>query len=114
MYPLTTEAPGVIKILMNIPSDPNLLFKFLSDQFDSSAFQGSLNTTRFALSLFIGPKLGQDDRIKQFMRGVFRTKPRNLKYYSTWDPSPVLKQLSAYYPNTDNIILDQTDFLKNL
>lgn len=72
------------------------VLKFLSECFESGASYGTLNTTRSALSLIIGPKLGSDDRIKRFMKGVFRSKPPNPKYNVTWDPGVVLNHLAGY------------------
>lgn len=77
------------------------ILKFLSENFNSGASYGTLNTTRSALSLLIGPKIGSDDRIKRFFKGVFRLKPPMPKYNVTWDPAVVLNMLEAYYPNEE-------------
>lgn len=77
------------------------ILKFLSESFESGASYGTINTTRSALSLLISPKIGSDERIKRFMRGVYRTKPPAPKYNLTWDPGVVLTYLANLYPNED-------------
>lgn len=78
----------------------------MSESFESGASYGTINTTRSALSLLISSKIGSDERIKRFMRGVYRTKPPAPKYNFTWDPGVVLIYLASLYPNED-ISLDK-------
>lgn len=47
----------------------------------------------------MGPKVGTDDRIRRFFKGVFRSRPMKPKYTSTWDPGTVLSLLSSWFPN---------------
>ncbi|CAK1595681.1 unnamed protein product [Parnassius mnemosyne] len=75
------------------------ILKFLSERFDAGASYGTLNAARSALSLLIGPKVGCDDRLKRFFKGVFRLKPPKPKYNVTWDPGLVLDYLALQYPN---------------
>lgn len=81
-------------------SIPHVL-KFLTHCFQNGASYGTINTARSALSLLIGPKVGTDDRLKRFMKGVFRSNPPAPKYDMTWDPGLVLNYLSNYYPHED-------------
>lgn len=71
------------------------VLKFLSECFDAGASYGTINSTRSALSLILGPKIGIDDRIKRLMKGIYRSKPPNPKYSTTWDPGVVLKYLAT-------------------
>ncbi|XP_047992316.1 uncharacterized protein LOC125231019 isoform X1 [Leguminivora glycinivorella] len=75
------------------------VLKFLTERFENGASYGTINSTRSALSLLIGPRIGNDDRIKRFVKGVFRLKPPTPKYNITWDPSIVLNYLKGLYPN---------------
>lgn len=75
------------------------ILTFLTTHFNSGASYGTLNSFRSALSLLMGPKVGMDDRIKRFFRGVFRTRPMKPKYSTTWDPGTVLSLLSSWFPN---------------
>lgn len=75
------------------------VLKFLTDRFEAGASYGTVNCTRSALSLIIGPRIGEDDRIKRFIKGVFRLKPPAPKYNVTWDPAIVLNYLKGLYPN---------------
>lgn len=77
------------------------ILQFMNERFQNGASHGTLNTTRSALSLLIGPRIGADDRIKRFMKGVFRSKPPLPKYNVTWDPSAVLDYLATLYPNEE-------------
>lgn len=77
------------------------ILKFLSERFNAGSSYGTINSTRSALSLLIGPRVGNDDRIKRFIKGVFRSKPPTPKYNVTWDPSQVLNYLALCYPNED-------------
>jgi site-specific recombinase XerD len=69
------------------------ILKFLSECFETGASYGTLNSSRSALSLILGPKIGTDDRIKRLMKGIYRSKPPKPKYNSTWDPGVVLNYL---------------------
>lgn len=71
------------------------ILTFLSKQFDEGASYGTLNSCRSALSLVLGPKIGTDDRIKRFLKGVYRSKPPKPKYNYTWNPAIVLNYLST-------------------
>lgn len=75
------------------------VLKFLTERFESGASYGTINSTRSALSLLIGPRIGSDDRIKRFVKGVFRLKPPTPKYNITWDPGVVLNYIKGWYPN---------------
>ena len=75
---------------------------FLELQFRNGASYSTLNTSRSALSLLLShpndQNLGEDPRIKRFMKGVFRICPVFPKYKTTWDPHPVLDFLKSLYP----------------
>lgn len=50
------------------------------------------------MSLLLGKTL-DDEKIKRFMKGVFRLRPTAPKYNLTWDPSIVLNFLAQKWPN---------------
>jgi site-specific recombinase XerD len=79
-------------------SVPNIL-TFLTDRFNLGASYGTLNSFRSALSLLIDPKIGSDDSLKRFFKGVFKIKPTKPKYRTTWDPTIILSMLSQWFPN---------------
>lgn len=66
--------------------------------FDSGAKYGTINSHKSALSLLLG-KVLDDDRIKRFMKGVYRMRPLNPKYHVTWNPNIVLNFLAQKWPN---------------
>lgn len=66
---------------------------FLTEKFENGASYNTLNCHKSALSLLIGERVGTDDRIKRFLRGVFRLKPAMSRYTDTWNPSVVLNYL---------------------
>lgn len=79
--------------------DINMVLSFLVDLFKQGASYGVLNTARSALALLISPSIGQDFRIRRFLKGVFKLRPSLPKYKSVWDPSIVLRYLSTLVPN---------------
>lgn len=74
---------------------------FLSEQYNKGASYGSLNSHRSALSLLLGSKVGSDDRVKRFLKGVFKLRPSFPKYHSTWDPQIVLNHIFHWGPNIE-------------
>ena len=66
------------------------ILQFLTNEFDKGASYGSLNSMRSALSLLLGPEIGQDEVIRRFFKGLFKLRPPKPKYDSTWDPEIVL------------------------
>lgn len=81
--------------------DVPLILKFLTNQFKDGASYSSLNTLRSALTLILGKRFSEDERVARFLKGVFRIKPNMPKYQNTWDPNLVLDNLSNWYPNED-------------
>lgn len=76
------------------------LLDFLADCLRNGSSYGSLNNHRSALSLISTNKVGQDEQVKRFFKGVFKIKPTFPKYDTTWDPNVVLNYLSNLYPNS--------------
>lgn len=60
--------------------------KFLTLKFEKGDSFSTLNSHKSALSLVMDEKVGTDDRIKRFLRGVFLLKPALVKYTDTWNP----------------------------
>lgn len=77
------------------------ILSFLTKCYQNGASYGTINTTRSALSLLMGPKIGSDDRLKRFIKGIFRSRPPMPKYDRTWDPGTVLNYLAGCYPNEE-------------
>lgn len=71
---------------------------FLTQVFQNGAKYGTINTYKSALSLLLG-SMSNDDRLKRFMKGVFRLRPPAPRYDSTWDTNVVLNYLSQKWPN---------------
>ncbi|KYQ49813.1 putative tyrosine recombinase xerC-like protein, partial [Trachymyrmex zeteki] len=67
------------------------VIRFLSLEFEKGASYGSLNCIRSAISLILGPKIGKNERVRRFFRGLSRLRPSEPKYDSTWDPKIVLE-----------------------
>lgn len=71
---------------------------FLTEAFEAGAKYGTINSYKSALSLLLG-SMSDDDRLKRFMKGVFRLRPPAPRYDSTWDTNVVLNYLSQKWPN---------------
>lgn len=81
-------------------SIPNVI-NFLTDQYNSGAQYGTINSCRSALALILGSEISTDDRVKRFIKGIFRLRPPLPRYNLTWDVSVVLNFLGNLYPNED-------------
>lgn len=86
------------------------VIKFLTEEFGKGASYGSLNGMRSAISLIVGPIIGQDERIRRFFKGLSKLRPLKPKYDSTWDPKIVLD----YLDNCGNIDLSLEFLSKKL
>lgn len=75
-----------------------VIIHFLTEVFDKGAKYGTINSYKSALALLLGNNL-EDERLKRFMKGVFKLRPTNPKYNVTWDPNIVLNFLGQKYPN---------------
>lgn len=82
------------------------LLDFLANCFKKGSSYGSLNNHRSALSLISKNKVGQDERVKRFLKGAFKIKPSFPKYNTTWNPNVVLDYLANMYPN-NSLSLEQ-------
>lgn len=78
--------------------DIPMALTFLTLQFENGANYSTINTNRSALSLILGKRFSNDERVSRFVRGVFRMKPSFPRYLSTWDPNLVLDFVSKSYP----------------
>ena len=83
----------------------NDVLTFLTKEFRMKASYSSLNCYRSAISLLLGPGLGQNENIQRFFKGVSKLRPPAPRYDSTWDPKIVLNHLASWYPN-DEITLE--------
>lgn len=75
--------------------------QFLTQRFEANAGYSTLNTDRSALSTLISAKIGNDDRVTRFLKGVYRLRPTLPRYSETWDPSKVLNFLSTWPDNKE-------------
>lgn len=82
---------------MNAPIPVVILF--LTEQFTKGASYSSINSHRSALSLLLGSKIGSDEQISRFLKGVYKQRPSLPKYNFIWDPQTVLDFISDWYPN---------------
>ncbi|CAD6221550.1 GSCOCG00011608001-RA-CDS, partial [Cotesia congregata] len=76
---------------------PDVL-RFLAGEFDKGSAYGTLNSTRPAVALILGPVIGQDAQVKRFCKGASRLRPSQPKYDATWDPQIVLNFLGKWFP----------------
>ena len=74
------------------------LVKFLTKKFEQGASYGTLNSYRSAISLISPNKIGDDQLISRFLKGVFKLKPSFPKYSFTWDVSIVLNHIAKFFP----------------
>lgn len=81
------------------------IISFLTQLFEAGAQYGTLNSCRSALSLIFGSRVGNDEQIKRFLKGVYRMRPPLPKYNQTWNTSIVLDTLTSWYPN-ENLNID--------
>lgn len=79
-------------------ADKNCVLSFLTEQFKSGASYGTLNSFRSAISLISKNKIGTDDDICRFLKGVFKARPSKPKYSFTWNVSAVLNYLETLFP----------------
>ena len=75
------------------------VLQFLSKEFEQGAAYGSINLSRSAVALILGPQIGEDVSVKRFCRGTAKLRPAQRKYDSTWDPKIVLDHISQWSPN---------------
>lgn len=85
-------------------SSITVIVDFLSKVYQNGGSYGTLNCIRSALSLLMSPEVGNDYRIKRFLKGVIHLRPPRPKYNYTWDPTIVLNYLDNFYPN-ENLTL---------
>lgn len=77
------------------------VIKCLAKEYEAGASQGSLNTLRSAISLIIGPHIGQDHQIKRFFKAVHNLRPSRPKYDSIWEPKVVLDYFKTLPKNEE-------------
>lgn len=70
--------------------------EFLQELMENNQYgYSTLNSHRSALSLLLSKNIGEDPRMKRFMKGVSKLKPPVPRYSVTWDPSQVLQYLKT-------------------
>ncbi|KAB0794115.1 hypothetical protein PPYR_13735 [Photinus pyralis] len=72
------------------------IISFLNELYLQNSSYTSLNSHRSALSLILNFSNADENLIKRFLRGVYRTRPVFAKYNTTWDPMPVLSYLKTF------------------
>ncbi|KAL7291536.1 hypothetical protein TKK_0014792 [Trichogramma kaykai] len=73
----------------------------LKDLYSTGASYSSLNCHRSSISLLIGPEIGEDERIKRFLKGISKLRPPKPRYESTWNPKVVLDYFSSLPKNEE-------------
>lgn len=81
-------------------SIPTIL-NFLEEEFRNGASFGTLNSIRAAISLAVAPKLGENNQVKRFFKGIYNLRPSAPRYLTTWDPAKVLDYLASWFPNEE-------------
>ncbi|XP_043270501.1 uncharacterized protein [Venturia canescens] len=81
------------------PSIEDIL-AILAIEFQKGAAYGSLNSLRSAISLIVGPFVGQDPPVKRLFKGIAEKRPTRPKYDFTWDPKIVLDYLESLGNNS--------------
>nr|CAH7768327.1 unnamed protein product [Callosobruchus chinensis] len=90
----------VMPVPASVHGDIDWWYKnFLSEMFSNRASYGTVNSVRSALSLLLSPTIGNDFRIKRFLKGVQNWRPITPKYNATWNPAVVLRYLEQLMPN---------------
>lgn len=77
----------------------------LTEEYYNGASHGSLNSLRSAVSLIVGPHIGQDQSVKRLFKGVMELRPSAPKYDQTWDPKIVLDHFNSL-GNNSNLSLE--------
>ncbi|XP_028166848.1 uncharacterized protein LOC114357436 isoform X2 [Ostrinia furnacalis] len=84
------------------------LLDFLTECMKSGSSYGTLNNHRSAISLISSNKIGQNDTIKRFFKGVFKLRPSFPRYNFTWNPNVVLNYVETLFPNESISLQDLT------
>lgn len=81
-------------------SDPETgqVLTWLSQLFSKGASYATMNTARSALSFIMGEKIGKNQYVCRFLKGVYQERPTKPKYNKTYDLDPVLIGLGKMYP----------------
>lgn len=74
------------------------VIQFLTERFKEGAAYESLNSTRSAISLISGGRIGQSKNIARFFKGVFMLKPTKSKYDRIWDVDIALREIEKWFP----------------
>ncbi|XP_051168859.1 uncharacterized protein LOC127286471 [Leptopilina boulardi] len=84
--------------------DISKILQFFTEILNQTKSYSTVNVYRAALSLIMGNKLGEDNRVSRFFKGAATQLPKTYKYDVTWDPDLVLNHLEKWYPN-ENLTL---------
>ena len=90
------------------------IIDFLNSRFQKGAKYGTLNTARATISLISAYDINNDGLISRFMKGVFKQKPTNPRYTTTWDITPVLNYIEKLYPLEQLKLKDITEKVATL
>lgn len=76
------------------------VIRFLSKKLQEGASYGTLNSARSALSL-ISQGAVNSPNMSRFFKGVYRMRPPQPKYDTTWDIEVVFREIEKWYPLED-------------
>lgn len=86
---------------------------FLNKLYEDGLGYSAINCAKSALSTtlgnFNGKKLGENELVQRFMKGVFKLRPALPRYSSTWDVSHVLNLFNSW-PENENLSLQQLTY----
>ncbi|XP_058795683.1 uncharacterized protein LOC131666787 isoform X1 [Phymastichus coffea] len=76
----------------------NSILRFLTDRYKDGVSYGTVNSDRSALSLILDNKIGADEHISRFCKGVAKLRPPKPKYAFTWNVAIVLNYFKTLHP----------------
>lgn len=82
-----------------------LVLMYLNSLFEGGHSYSSINVQKSALSTILsmrlGVKLGENELIKKFMKGVYRLRPPAAKYNVTWNADALLRLFQSWEDNAN-------------
>lgn len=82
----------------------NEVLDFLVIEFNTGLAYSTLNCTRSAISLIVGPRSPDQTIFSRFFKGLFNLRPAQPKYKDTWDPQIVFKFFSSPPSSSLNLL----------
>lgn len=80
-------------------ADDKAILKCLTLKFKEEASYSTLNSLRSAIAKINSSDNNQSVLLRDFFKGVFKSRPPTARYNSTWDVSPVLEKIESWGSN---------------